>query len=229
MLEKRPDPGDEYQDWEYPDPKDVESLANLPFRDEPPSSGGPRIPMMKIGGVLMLLAFVGSLMLPALGLLTGGGDTSGTDTTQYDLAYQQWIGGRVSVALSEYALSMDGGGSQVRYLGVQFGDSILDPVVGILSERTDLQSGSGIGVLQGYSMAVLHGLFADERAQSVTVVWLGTTTDDVSGEPVQDVVLMIGMLRNTADSIDWASIGPEDLRYIADYYQEGPPIGEESL
>ena len=168
-------------------------------------------------------------MLPLLGLLTGGGDNSGTNTTQDDQAYRQWIDGRVSEALSGYALSMYGGDGQVRYLGVQFGDSILDPIVGILSERTDLQSGSGIGALQGYSMAVLHGLFADERAQSVTVVWLGYTTDNVSGEPVQEVVLMIGMLRDTAEGIDWASIGPADLRYVADYYQERPPAGDESL
>ena len=229
MLEKRPDPGDEYQDWEYPDPKEVESLANLPLEDEPPSSGGPRIPIMKIGVTLMLLAFVGSLLLPLLGLLTGGGDNSGTDTTQADQTYQRWIDGRVSEVLSGYALSMYGGDGQVRYLGVQFGDSIQEPIVGILSERTDLESGSGIGALQGYSMAVLHGLFADERAQSVTVVWLGYTTDNVSGEPVQEVVLMIGMLRDTAEGIDWASIGPADLRYVADYYQEWPPAGDESL
>ena len=78
-------------------------------------------------------------------------------------------------------------------------------------------------------MVVLHGLFADERAQSVTLVWLGSTTDNVSGEPVQEVVLMIGMLRDTAESIDWVSIGPEDLRYMADYYQEWPHMVEESL
>ena len=224
MLEKRPEPGDEYQDWEYPDQKDVEALTNLLSEDEPPSSGGPRIPIMKIGGVLMALAFIGSILLPLLGLFTGGGGNNVADTTQADQVYQQWIGSHVSAALSGY-----GGGGNVRYLGVQFGDSIQDPVVGILSDRTDLQSSSGIGTLQGYSMVVLHGLFADERAQSVTLVWLGSTTDNVSGEPVQEVVLMIGMLRDTAESIDWVSIGPEDLRYVADYYQERPHMVEESL
>ena len=219
MLEKRPDSGDEYQDWEYPDPEDVEAIANLPFKDEPPS-GGPRIPVMKIGGALMALAFVGSLLVPLLGLFNGGGDNRGTDTTQADLAYQQWIGGRVSEALSGY-----GGVGQVRYLGVQFGESLQDPVVGLLSEGVDVQSSSDIGALQGYSMAVLRGLFADERARSVTIVWLGSPTDNANGEPVQEVTLMVGMLRDTAESIDWASIGPEDLRYVADYYQELPPTG----
>ena len=228
MLDKRPGPGDEYQDWELPDSEDVESLANLSPEDEPPS-GRPGIPLMKIGGVLMLMAFVCSLLLPLLGLLTGGGDNSGTDTTQDVQAYQQWIDDRVITALSGYALSMYGGAGQVRYLGVQFGDSIQEPIVGILSERADLQSSSGIGALQGYSMAVLHGLFTDERAQSVTVVWLGYTTDNVSGEPVQEVVLMVGMLRGTAEGIDWASIGPADLRYVADYYQEWPQAGDEVL
>jgi len=224
MLEKRPDPDEEYREWEYPDPEDVADLANLPFEDEPQSSGRPRIPIMKIGGAFMLLAFVGSLLLPLLGLLNSGGEQSGTDTTLEDQVYQQWIGSSVSAALNGYE-----GGDQVQYLGVQFGDSVQDPIVGILSEDVDTRSGSGIVTLQGYSLAVLQDMFSDERAQSVTLVWLGSTIDSIGGKSTQEVVVMIGMLRQTAEGIDWASIGPADLRYVADFYQERSPTSEGSL
>ena len=173
----------------------------------------------------MFLAFIGSLFLPLLGLFTGGGDQRGISTTQEDQAYQQWIGSNVSAALSGY-----GGLGLVQYLGVQFGDSTQGPIIGLLVEGLDPQSDSGRGALQSYSIEVLRRLFTDERAQSATLVWLGPASDSGSGELRQEVFLMVGMLRQTAQGISWATMGPADLRYVADYYQEQPPTTtEESL
>jgi len=228
MIEKRPGPGGEYQDWEYPDPKDVEDMANLPFDEEPSSSRGFAIPMiLKIFGALMLLAFVGSLLLPVLGSPDGSGHNTGTssgNTTQEAQVYQQWIGSSVSAALNE-----SGATGHVQFLGVQFSDSIQDPTIGILAEGLDPQSGPGMSALQSHSIAVLQRLFADERAQSVTLAWLGPYTDSGSGQPLREVILMVGMLRQTAQGINWPYLRAEDLQNVADYYQEPPPATQESL
>ena len=226
MIEKRP--GDEYQDWEYPDPKDVEELANLPFDEESSSSRGHAIPViLKIVGGLMFLAFVGSLLLPVLGPLTGSRNNTGTSSGNTNLevqAYQQWIGNSVSAALNQ-----SGAPGHVQFIGVQFGDSFQDPTIGILAEGLDPQNGPGRSALQSHSIAVLQRLFADERAQSVTVAWIGPPTDSGSGQSLGQVLLMVGMLRQTAQGINWAYLRAEDLRNIADYYQERPPAFQESL
>jgi hypothetical protein len=224
MLNKRPDPSDEYEDWEFPDPRDVEDLAGRRFDDEASSPKKSGIPILKLGGALMVLAFIVSTLLPLLGLLDGSGDPGETNTVLEDQAYQQWIANSVNASLSKY-----GGAGQVQYMGTQFGDSVEDPIVGIESDGIDLQNESGMGILQSYSKAVLEDLFADNRAQRVTVVWFETAFDNASGELTQEVVLMVGILRQTAQSIDWAGIGPADLRYIADYYQERPSKGQEQL
>ncbi|MFH1560413.1 MAG: hypothetical protein ABID84_03265 [Chloroflexota bacterium] len=228
MIGKHPGLGEEYQDWEYPDPEEVEELANLPLDEEPPSSGGLRIPiLLKIVGVLMLLAFVGSLLLPVLGSPAGSGDQAvapSHNTAQEFQAYQQWIESSVSAALREW-----GAVGQARFLGVQFSDSIQDPVVGILAEGLNPRNGPDRATLQSYSIAVLQRLFADERAQSVTLAWLGPGADSGNDQSLREVILMVGMLRNTAQGIDLAHLRAEDLRKVADYYQETPPAVEESL
>ena len=226
MLEKSPGPGEHYHDWEYPDPKDIEELAD-PLFDGPPSSGGPGVSiLLKVVVGLMALGLVVSLVLPALGPLGDSGDqgeTSSGNTAEASQAYQKWIESSVNSALVGY-----GGAGQVQYLGVQFQESSRDPVIGLQSKGIDLQSGSGLDALHGYSIAILQSLFADERAQSISMVWLGPDTDGGSGEASPEVILIVGMLRQTAQGIDWASIGPTDLRYLADYYQELPPTNAES-
>jgi|GEM_PF-2593414 hypothetical protein len=219
MLNKRSDPGDEYEDWEYPDPRDIEDLEDL--HSSPRKSG---ISILKIGGALMFLAFIGATLLPLLGLLDGDGDSSDTTAVLEDQVYQQWIGSSVNASLREY-----GGAGQVQYLGTQFGDSVQDPIVGMVSNGIDLQNSADIGTLHGYIMVVLEGLFADDRAQRVTVVWFETALDSESGKLTQEIVLMVGMLRQTAQSIDWDDIVPAELRQIADYYQEQPATDQEQL
>ena len=228
MMDKRPGPGDDYQDWEYPDPKDVEELANLPYDEGPASSGGRAIPVfLKIFGAIMLLAFVGSLLLPVLGSPGSDGNHTGAssgNTNSEVQAYQQWIGSSVSAALND-----SGATGRVQFLGVQFGDSIQDPTVGILAEGLDPQSGPGRSALQSHSIAVLQRLFTDERTQSVTLAWFGPASDSGIGQSLGEVLLMVGMLRHTAQGINWSYLRAEDLRNVADFYQEPPPKARESL
>ena len=228
MINKRPSPDDDYQDWEYPDPRDIEDLANLPFDEETSSSRGLTIPpLLKIVGVLTLLAFVGSLLLPVLGSPSGDVEhtrASSSNTTQELQAYEQWIGNNVNAAMND-----SGATGQVQFIGVQFGDSIQSPIIGILAQGLDPQSDPGRRALQSHSIAVLQRLFSDERAQSVTLVWLEPATDGGSVEPIGQVVLTVGMLRQTAQGLNWTYLRAEDLRNIADYYQEPTPATQESL
>ena len=228
MPGKHPTHDEEYQDWEYPTPEEISDLNTLPFTDEPSSSLGTRMPvLLKIVGTLSLLAFVGSLLVPVLGALVGHGNQTGSSTgktTQESQVYQQWIWSSISAVLSESS-----GLGQVLYLGVEFGDSVQDVVVGIELERTDLRSNPKRGALQSTSIAILQRLFADERAESVTLAWLRPIDDTERGESHREVVLTVGMLRQTADKTDWANLRGEDLRYVADHYQEQPPASEELL
>jgi len=228
MIGKRPDPDDEYQDWEYPDPKDIEQLANLPLNEERSSFREFALPILiKIVGAVMILALIGSLFAPFLGSRSDSGDSSrpsSGNTAQEAQAYQQWIWSSVSAALKE-----SGAPGQAQFLGIQFGDSIQDPIIGILAEGLDPHSSSGRNALQNHSIAVLQRLFADERAQSVNLAWLESATDSGSGQPLRRVILMIGMLRQTAQSINWPYLMGEDLQKVADYYEEPMAAPQESL
>jgi hypothetical protein len=227
MLEKHLGPGDEYQDWEYPDQKDIEELSTIPFGDEPPSGGSRMSMLLKVAGSIMLLSFVVSLLAPMLGSLSGGGDQAGTssdNTAQDTQAYELWIGSTVNAALSEW-----GALGHVHYIGIQFDNSARDPVIGFLVEGLDPQSGSGRDSLQSYSVAVLERLFADERAQSVTLAWLRPVADSGSSESTKEVVLLVGVLRDTALAIDWENLRAEDLPGVVEFYQELPSTSEGSL
>ena len=226
MLEKSPGPGEHYHDWEYPDPQDIEELADSPLDGPSPSGRSGISILLKAFVGLMALGLVGSLLLPALGPLANSGEngeTSPSNTTEASQAYQQWIESSVSSALGG-----SGGEGQVQFLGVRFDDSLRDPIIGIQSERVDLPGSSGMDSLHGYSIAVLQSLFDDERARSATLVWLEPASAGGSGETSPEVILVVGMLRQTAQVIDWAGIGPADLRIVADYYQGPTPTDVES-
>ena len=230
MIGRRPDEDEEYQDWEYPDPEDVEDLSRLPSEYGSSISDGIRMPiLLKIFGGLMILAFALSLFLPVLDPLVGSNDqndASLTNVTLEEEMYRDWIGNNVGMALSGY----DSAG-QVRFIGVEFGNSIQDPVVGILSQGIDIRSNAGKNTIQSYSITVFESIFTDMRAQSVTLAWLVPVADSGISEQIREIVLVVGMLRQTADGIRWASMGPADLRYVADYYEEHSPNpnNEESL
>jgi hypothetical protein len=63
----------------------------------------------------------------------------------------------------------------------------------------------------------------------VTLAWIGPADDGGSGQSLGQVILMVGMLRQTAQGINWSFLRAEDLRNVADFYQEPPPTARESL
>jgi len=221
-----PDPDEQYRDRTYPNPEEAEKQANLPDAEEPSASGGFHVPgLLKIISVLIVLAFVGSILLTTLTPLIGSGDRpepSSSAAAQEDPAYEKWIGARVSAALAE-----SGTAGQARFLGVQFDDSIQHPIVGVLAEGIDPQNPFPTDDLQSSSLAILQRLFDDERAQSVTLAWLLSAHTSGNGQSTQVVIMMIGMLRQTAQGIDWTHLGAEDLRNVADLYWEAHPSREQ--
>ena len=66
---------------------------------------------------------------------------------------------------------------------------------------------------------MLRRVFNDDRADRVTLAWLW----DPPGESSQEIVLLVGMVRRTAESIDWSYIRASDLPRLADEYQEAHP------
>ena len=221
MLEKRP--GDEYQEWEYPDPKDVEDLNELVEDDDPESQSGSRLPSLRqtiIG--IVLLTFAGSLLLPFLPSLGQGQGAaeqvdvpSATDSTDEELIiFDEWIESNVYAGLREW-----GAADRVQYLGVQFNGSIQSPIIGLQVETLDPESGAGIPMLQSYSIEIFDRVFGDERAQSVILAWFRPAA--AGGEsPGLEEVMLVGMLSQTAQGIDWANLRAEDLRGVSDLYRD---------
>ena len=222
MEGERPDPDEEYWDREYPDPEELEELADPREAEGPSASRGFHIPgLLKVITVLMSLVFVGSVLLPILGPLISKGDrteTSPNATAQETQAYEHWISSQVSTALAGSAAV-----GQARFLGVQFDGSIQHPIVGILVEGAEPQNSFPTAALQSPSIAVLQRLFADERGQSVTLVWVRPSPARENGQSGPGIILVVGMLRQTAQGLDWTHVAAEDLRNVADFYEEAQP------
>ncbi len=221
MLEKRP--GDEYQEWEYPDPKDVEDLNELVEDYDPESQRGSRLPNLRqtiIG--IVLLTFAGSLLLPFLPSL---GQSPGVaeqvdvppapgSTAEEFRVYEQWIESNVNAGLREW-----GATDRVEYLGVQFNDSIQYPVIGLQVEALDPEGGAGVPMLQSYSIEIFDRVFGDERAQSVVLAWFRPAAAG-GDSPGLEEVMLVGILSQTAQGIDWSNLSAEDLSGVADLYRD---------
>ena len=224
MEGERPDPDEEYWDREYPAPEESEELADPPGAEGSSAPGGSHLPgFLKVITILVSLVFLGSVLLPILGPLISKGDrTEATPnaTAQETQAYEHWISSQVSTALAGSAAV-----GQARFLGVQFDNSVQHPVIGILVEEVEPQSPFPTAALQSTSIAVLQRLFADERSQSVTLAWVQPALARENGQPSPDIILVVGMLRQTAQSLDWTNLAAEDLRNVADLYKEAQPSG----
>ncbi len=222
---ERPDPDEEHWNREYPDPEELEDLADLPDTEGSSASGGFPVPgLLKVITVLMSLAFVGSLLLPILEPLISKGDrieTTPNATAQETREYEQWISRQVNTAMAESPAA-----GRARFLGVQFDGSPQHPVIGILVEGVGPQSFFPTAALQSPSIAVLQRLFADERSQSVTLTWVRPALVSENDQPSPDIILIlvVGMLRQTAQGLDWTDLDAEDLRNVADLYEEVLPL-----
>ena len=219
MLGKPRGPGDEYQDWEYPDPRDVEDLSELPVVDEPrPQRQGLFALKMVVVGIVAV-SLVGSLMVPLLGSIGGGAApaevTPGNAVSEEAAAYGAWLEQSVDTALREW-----GAGNQAQYLGVQFDISDTDPIVGMRVDGLDPTSDSARFSMQSYSIAILGRIFDDPRADSVTLFWYSLAGDDGSGSARLQAAMVVGVVRQTADGIEWSNLGAGDLADAVDLYRD---------
>ena len=219
MLGKPRGPGDEYQDWEYPDPRDVEDLAEIPVVEEPRTQGrGLSWLKLLVMGVL-IVSLLGSLMVPLLGSIGGGATPAevapGGAVDEEAAAYRAWLEQSVDSALREW-----GAGDQAQFLGVQFDISGTDPIVGLRVDGLDPTSDSAKFAMQSYSIAVLGRIFDDPRADSATLFWYSLVADDGSGSGRLQGAMVVGIVRQTADVIEWSNLGAGDLADAVDLYQE---------
>ncbi len=218
MLSNRGGPGDEYEEWEYPDPKDVEDLADRPIMDEPrtESRGFSTLKMVVVGVVAVSL--IGSLMVPLLVSPRGGSApqevTPADGLSEEAAAYDAWLSQSVDSALQEW-----GAGGRAQYLGAEFDISVADPIVGLLVNGLDPASDSGKSEMQSYSISILSRVFDDPRASSATLFWYNLETG-ADGTTQLEAAMVVGILRETAAGIDWANLRAADLADEVDLYRD---------
>ncbi len=217
VRRRPPNPDDDYQDWEFPDPDEIEELSNLPEPEGPATIAGiPVSFLLKAIAFFIIVGLIGSLALPVIEPLRGVRQPEAqTIPANPDIAdYHLWLDDSVLRALDDSSNT-----ARARYLGVRFGESGRDPIIGVLAEGYDPTSAFPSAILHNPSIEVLRRIFNDDRAERVTLAWLW----DPPGEAGQEIVMLVGMLRSTAESIDWSYMRASDLPRLADEYQEAHP------
>ena len=215
-----PDQDEEYQEWEYPDPEDIEDLSSSQDLDKN-SSGGMALSLgMKILGAIMIIFFVGSLLLPLLNLTSSNARTSEPNGTDL-FAFEDWIDS-VTKEVVATELSED----RVEFVEIDFPESSDSPVIAILVDQDSLDEQASLNRLQFYSIKLIEVLFADQRAENLAFVWVRRAGVDSQNQPLGKVVLLVGITRDKSVGVNWNSLGPEDLRYVVDYYEEYPGSDE---
>jgi hypothetical protein len=213
------EPNKQYLEKEYPDLDEVEELEMLSEYDETHDvRRSPFAGVLKVLAVLMGVVFIVSILLPALGPLLRDDQRQTEDSSMQEPLYMQWIVERVDVVLSQSEL---GRGSQV--LGVQFNESIDHPVIGVLVPRLDHTVSFPTRALQNSSIVIFQRMFEDERARSVTLAWFTPAISEKGGESLRELVLVVGLVRQTAEEVEWSEIKAENLRQAVDFYEEVHP------
>ena len=164
MRGRNPGPDGEYQDWEFPDPDEVEELSNLPEPEGPPTIAGfPVSFLLKVIAFFIIAGLVGSLVLPVLQPLGGARppESPVIDINQDIADYHGWLTDSVSRALDDSRNT-----AEAQFLGVQFGESGHDPIIGIQADGYDPVSAFPSAILHNPSIEVLKRVFADDRAET---------------------------------------------------------------
>ena len=94
-----------------------------------------------------------------------------------------------------------------------------DPIIGVLVNGLDPASDSGKSEMQNYSIAILGRIFDDPRASSATLLWYNLETGD-DGTTQLEAAMVVGILRQTAAGIDWASLRAVELADEVDLYRD---------
>ena len=223
MRRRNPGPDGDYEDWEFPDPDEIEELSNLPEPKGPPRIAGfPVSFILKVIAFFIIAGLIGSLVLPVLEPLGGArpAESPIIDTNRDVAEYHAWLNDAVTRGLDDSRNA-----ARAEYLGVQFGESGHDPIIGILAQGYDPTNSYPSAILNAPSIEVLKRVFSDDRAERATLAWLWTPPG-TGEDSTPEIALLVTMHRDTAQGIDWSYMRAADLPRLADQYQEAhPPRG----
>lgn len=219
MDDEQLEPDNQYWEKEYPDLEEVEELERLSEYEETHDARRSSFAgILKVLAVLMGVVFIVSILLPTLGPLLRDDQGQTDDSSMEELQYIQWIVERVNPVLSQSDI-----GRESRVLGVQFNESIDRPVVGVLVQRLEHTGSLPMIAIQNSSIMILQRMFEDERAMSVTLAWFTSAIPEKSGDSLSELVLVVGLVRETAEEVEWSLIKAKDLRNTVDFYEEVRP------
>ena len=209
---------------EFPENKDndeLEEFENKSYVYEEDSFTSPKAKFswLQLVAVILGLALIASFLIPVLGpLMNGfqGDDVSdpGDKILRDQHLYSRWITDNVNDILLN-----PGTANKTRLLGVKFDKSLDNPIVGILMNVDRSEEALTEEILKGTSTTIFRTLFDDKRGQNIVILWLKPSKTNSEGQTMTDIVLMIGMLRQTAKSIDWKKFDRNKLDLEADLYK----------
>lgn len=210
---------DDYQDWEYPDQEDIDALDHLDVGNADARKVDRMSLPIKLFGGLMVVAFVGSLLVPLIGSFSGG---SVDDSIQSEEEYLRSVYSEIIEQKVTEVLRDNAEGDTIGYLNVEFPQSEQDPLIAILVNYSATSVLPNLDKVNAYSVDLFREIFTDMRFRNVTLVWFDASGVGADGEILAKALLMVGVSKTNAIDINWSSITAEDLRYLADYYQEYP-------
>ena len=210
---------DAYQDWEYPDQEDIDALDHIDVGNSDSRKVDKMSLPIKLFGGFMVVAFVGSLLVPVIGSFSG---SSVDDSIQSEEEFVKSVYSEVIEQKVTEVLRDNPEGDTIGYLSVEFPQSEQDPLIAILVNYSTNSVLSNIDRANVYSVDLFREIFTDIRFRNITLVWFEASGVGTDGEMLAKPFLMVGVSRTSSIDINWSSITSEDLRYIADYYQEYP-------
>ncbi len=167
----------------------------------------------------MVVAFVGSLLVPLIGSFSG---SSVDDSIQSEEEFLRSVYSEVLEQKVTEVLRDNAEGDTIGYLNVEFPQSEQDPLIAILVNYSATSVLPKLDKINAYSVDLFREIFTDIRFRNVTLVWFDASGVGADGEILAKALLMVGVSKTNSIDINWSSITAEDLRYIADYYQEYP-------
>ena len=215
--------------FEFPEDKDSDELEEFDnqsyvYEEDSLASSPAKFPWLKVFAIVVGVALIASLLIPLFGPLMNGfkGDpeSDNEDTIlRNEHLYSRWITDNVNEILGNTETA-----NKARLLGVKFDQSINNPIIGILMNYGGSEGTLTERMLKGTSAKIFHTLFDDKRGQNIVIVWLKPGKINSEGQTIADVVLMIGMLRQTEKAIDWKKFDTNKLDDVTDLYKFNSPF-----
>ena len=214
---------------EFPENKDINELEEFDnksyvYEEDSYTSSQPKFSWLRLLAIILGLALIASLLIPVLGPLMDGFQSNEVSNPEDKMLreqnlYSRWITDNVNDILGNPITA-----NKTRLLGVKFDESVDNPILGILMNFDRSEEPIVEEILKGTSTTIFDTLFDDKRGQNIVILWLKPGKVNSDGQTMTEVVLMIGMLRETAKSIDWNKFDTNKLDQAADIYQLNVPF-----